>query len=405
MSLPLAGFRVVDLTAVVSGPMATAVLADQGADVIKVEPLPAGDLTRILGSARGGVTSLFETINRGKRSLALDLKQAAGRELLLALVPSADLVVENFRPGAMARLGLGYEELRRVRADLVYVSITGFGPDGPYAGNRVYDAIVQAVSGIAAVQANPERQVPELVRNLICDKVTALTAAQAMTAALLLRQRTGAGSQVSLSMLDASVAFLWPDGFANEMFLPDHNAPELETTPRTHDTYRPLPTRDGAVTLMVVSDSDFAATCRALNRPDLIADPRFATVRIRRQHSGEMVGLLAAEIARFDTATVVRRMAEEDAPCARVNRRDEVRHDPQVRHNRIVVEVEHPRAGKIALARPAAVFGGQPSAPRDSAPLLGEHTREILAELGVGAERVRSLLEHKTIQLADGAPT
>ena len=383
MSQPLAGVRVVDLTAVVSGPMATCLLADQGADVIKVEPILGGDLTRVLGSQRGGITSLYETINRGKRSIAIDLKSERGRDLLLELVRSADLFAENFRPGALARLGLGYQQLSATKPDLIYVSITGFGPDGPYSGQRVYDAIVQAVSGMAAVQANPETNHAELVRNLVCDKVTALTAAQAMTAALFERSNTGRGCHVQLSMLDAAIAFLWPDGFSNEMFLPDPDVGEIELTPRAN-SYRPHPTHDGgAVCLMAVSDTDFQATCRALDCPEMIDDPRFAKVRDRRQHNVELATLFSHHCARFTADDLVRRMAAEGAPCAKVNSREEVARDPQVVHNDIVIEMEHPAAGRIHVARAAAVFHGNRSRPALPGPGHGEHTDEILAELGI----------------------
>ncbi len=393
---PLHGFRVVDLTAIVSGPMATQILADQGADVIKVEPLPGGELTRLLGTQRGGITSLYETINRGKRSVGLDLKQERGRELFLDLVRTADVVAENFRPGAMQRLGLGEERLREVKPDLVYVSISGFGPSGPYAGQKVYDSIVQAVSGFAAVQGNPETGVPELVRNLVCDKVTALTAAQAITAALLRKAQTGEGSRVELAMLDAALAFLFPDGFNNEMFLEDEEAGEAELTPRS-DSYKPYLTCDGAVTLMMVSDADFAGTCRAVERTELIDDPRFATVRARRQNNRELRAEMEAALGVMETAVVLERMEQEEAPCAKVNTRLDVMVDPQVEHNATLVEMRHPAAGKIVVARAAAVFDGQPYEPVDVSPGFAEHTDEVLRELGLSAGDLLGLRDRRVI--------
>ena len=389
-NLPLSGFRIVDLTAVVSGPMATQVLADQGADVIKIEPLPGGELTRLLGTRRGEVISLFETINKGKRSMGLDLKQEQGKALLARLIGTADVLVENFRPGALERLGFGADRLRGLKPDLVYVSITGFGPDGPYAGQRVYDAIVQAVSGMAAVQGNPDTGIPELVRNLVCDKVTALTAAQAITAALLRRVQTGKGARVELSMLDAAVAFLFPDGFGNEMFLPDSEFGPAEETPRT-DTYKPYLTTDGAVTLMIVSDKDWSGTCRAVRRVDLIDDPRFLDVRTRRQNPMEIREHMEKAIAGFTTADLMRRMEAEEAPCAPVNSRAGVLEDPQVVHNRTVSELDHPRGGRMVVARAPAVFDGVPQETPGISPGFAEHTAEVLEELGLGAGQIAAL--------------
>ncbi|MDZ7824954.1 MAG: CoA transferase [Gammaproteobacteria bacterium] len=203
---PLAGVRVVDLTSMISGPVATMMLADQGADVIKVEP-PGGDLVRAMGANRGGVSATFVSANRSKRSVVLDLKTDAGLDALKRLVRTADVFVQNFRPGAIERMGLGEDVLRAEREDLVYVSISGFGEQGPYAGNRVYDPVIQALSGLAAIQADADGRPQHGLRTIIPDKLTAVTAAQAITAALFARERSGRGQHVRLAMLDATVAF------------------------------------------------------------------------------------------------------------------------------------------------------------------------------------------------------
>ena len=205
---PLAGIKVIDLLAVVSGPMAAGLLADQGAEVIKVEPRQ-GDLTRLIGPAKGDISAIFAAINRGKRSIVLDLKQAAACAVLHDLLGDADVVIENFRPGAMARLGFGYEAVAAVNPRIVYLSISGFGQTGPNAQVRVYDPVIQAASGMADAHPNPADGEPQLLQTLVCDKVTALTASQAITAALFARERSGHGQKIELSMLDAAVAFLW----------------------------------------------------------------------------------------------------------------------------------------------------------------------------------------------------
>ena len=206
MRAPLHGIRIIDLSAVVSGPMATGILADQGADVIKIEP-PKGDLTRVIGPAQGDISALFASINRGKRSLVLDLKHPAGKAILRELLAGADALVENFRPGALDRLGFSFEVLQQINPRLVCLSIAGFGHSGPMAGYRVYDPVIQAVSGFADAHPDPDTGEPRLLQTLLCDKVTALTAAQALTAALLARGPEGRGQRIELSMLDAALAF------------------------------------------------------------------------------------------------------------------------------------------------------------------------------------------------------
>ena len=221
MDGPLEGYRIVDLTAMVSGPIATMMLAEQGADVIKIEPPGQGDLVRAIGNARSGITPLFATSNRSKRSVVIDLKQSQGVALLKRLVSTADVFVQNFRPGTAGRMGIGESVLRAVAPDLIYVSISGFGENGPYAQQRVYDPIIQARSGLAAMQRDRETGRPRMVRTIMADKLTALTAAQAMTAALLARERTGEGQHVRLAMLDAMISFLWPEGMMHYTFVRD----------------------------------------------------------------------------------------------------------------------------------------------------------------------------------------
>ncbi|HXR25918.1 MAG TPA: CoA transferase, partial [Candidatus Binataceae bacterium] len=255
----LDGFRIIDLTQMVSGPMATMMLADQGADVIKVEPPGTGDLTRALAGRRRGMSPPFAVINRNKRSVVIDLKTARGLELMKQLVAGADVFIQNFRPGAVERMGLGEPALRAIKPDLVYVSISGFGESGPYVHKRTYDPVIQALSGLASIQGDPGGR-PRMMRVIVPDKVTALTAAQAITAALLARERTGKGQHVRLAMLDAVVAFMWPESMASHTFV-DTN----------HVVTRPLNTRDlifettdGYITCGAISDSEWAGLCRAL---------------------------------------------------------------------------------------------------------------------------------------------
>ncbi len=384
----LEGVRVVDLTSMISGPLATMLLGDQGADVIKVEPPGTGDLVRRLGIERGGMTPTFATSNRNKRSVVIDLKSAEGPGVLQRLVAGADVFVQNFRPGAAERMGIGEQALRRLRPDLVYVSISGFGESGPYAGKRVYDPLVQALSGLADVQADRETGRPRMVRLIVPDKVTALTAAQAITAALFARERSGRGQHVRLAMLDAMVAFLWPEGMAAYTFLDD-----VREGRRAGRLAQDLvfETADGFITVGAVSNDEWRGLARAAGRPAWIEDERFATPAARVAHAELRFALLAEVLRERPSAEWLERFEAEQVPCAPVLRRRELASHPQVRANELVVEGEHPRSGRVRQPRPAARFDETPAAIRRPAPALGEHTDEVLAELGYAPGEIAAL--------------
>lgn len=298
---PLNGFRIIDLTQMISGPMATMILADQGADVIKVEPAGTGDLTRALAGRRRGMSPTFAVANRNKRSVAINLKDGRGVDLLKRMVAQADLFVQNFRPGTVERMGIGEEALRAVKPDLVYVSISGFGERGPYVNKRTYDPVIQALSGLASIQGDPESGRPRMLRVIVPDKVTALTAAQAMTAALLARERTGKGQHVRLAMLDAVIAFHWPESMAAYTFMGPEKA--ITRPPNTKDLV--FETADGYITCGAVSDSEWEGLCRALGRPQWLADERFKTPAGRVKFADARLEL-AAEVLK---TKMFRRMA------------------------------------------------------------------------------------------------
>jgi crotonobetainyl-CoA:carnitine CoA-transferase CaiB-like acyl-CoA transferase len=384
---PLEGFRVVDVTAYIAGPLATMVLADQGADVIKVEPPGVGDMLRLLGSARGGMSAFFATSNRGKRSLVLNLRDERGRDLLRRLVATADVFVQNFRPGVVERLGIDPAALSAIRPDLVYVSISGFGEEGPYVRRPVYDNVIQALSGMAAAQAHPESGEPDLVRHVVCDKATALTAAQAITAALLARERGAGGQHVRLAMLDAAVAFFWPDGMINHTWLGDG----VLAMPPLASYYRTVPTADGHLTVTAITDAQFAGACRAVGRPELADDPRFRTLPGRVSHIREIVEEFGEILRTRPTAEWCERFEKEDVPHAPVNPLERLHEDPQLVANGTLLEHQHPRAGRLREPRPAARFEKTPAGVRGHAPSLGEHTEAVLGELGLGAEHVAAL--------------
>jgi len=383
---PLAGYRIIDVTQMLSGPMATMMLADQGADVIKVEPPSTGDLTRALGGGSRGMAPTFATINRNKRSVVLNLKDRRGIELLERLVAGADLFVQNFRPGVADRMGIGEAALRRIKPNLVYVSISGFGESGPYVHKRVYDPVIQALSGLASIQGDPVTGRPRMIRLIVPDKVTALTAAQAMTAALLARERTGAGQHVRLAMLDAVIAFLWPEGMARHTFI--GSAPVV-VRPDARDLV--FETADGYITVGAVSDAEWAGLTHALGHPEWLDDPRFQTPAGRVKHADARLELTAEVLKTRTSAEWLARLEAEDVPCAPVLSRAEVIADAQVATNELIVESDHPQAGRMRQPRPAARFERTPAEIRSPAPLLGEHTDAVLAELGISPEQLAVL--------------
>lgn len=384
---PLDGYRVVDLTSMISGPLATMILADQGADVIKVENPDGGDHTRAANNRRNGFSASFLNNNRNKRSVALDLKDPGAVRALLRLAATADVFVQNFRPGVAERVGLGEAAVRAVSPRVVYVSISGFGESGPYAQKPVYDPLVQAVSGLASIQAGSDAERPRLVRTIVPDKVTALSAAQAITAALLARERTGQGQHVRLSMLDAVVAFLWASDMGSQTFVGEA-IPQQEAASFIDLIYE---TATSPISAAVQTNREWLALTRALDKPEWLEDPRFKTPALRQRHINERLAMIQEVLLTRSAEEWLDRLERAGVPCAPVLTRTATLSNPQVVANAIVAEAEHPRAGRLRQARPAARFSATPASIRRGGPGLGEHTAEVLAELGCSGAEIEAL--------------
>jgi len=375
--LPLEGIRVIEAAQMIAGPLAGMVLAEQGAEVIKVEvPDGVGDRMRMLGTRRGDVSALFHGVNRGKRSIALDTKTDEGLAALRKLCATADVFLQNFRPGAAERMGIGESALRAENPDLIYVSVSGFGPTGPRADEKVYDYVIQAMTGMAALQTDLDGA-PTLTRQFVVDKVTALTAAQAITAALFQRERGGGGQHLRLAMLDVALWFFWPDGHMDRTLLGD----DISHAPHFSARYDVKATSDGHVALIAMGNRSWPSLCAAFC-PDWLDDPRFASMEDRERNADALSLEFAYTIAKLSTAECLERMRANDVPGAAVTSLDAVPDDPQIMHNGSLVVHENGPAGRLREALPPVAFGGAERSVAGPAPHLGEHTDDVLASLG-----------------------
>lgn len=384
---PLHGFKVIDLTSMISGPLAGMILADQGADVIKVEPA-GGDSTRGLWTAHQGLSASFLNNNRNKRSIVLDLKHADGKAALLRLIAGADVVLQNFRPGVVDRLGIGYEHAKAVKPDIVYMSITGFGETGPYAHKPVFDPLVQSLTGLTTVQAGSDERRPALVRTILPDKLTAFTASQSITAALLARSRTGEGQHVHLSMLDTVVSFLWSSDMGGHTFV--GNELEAETAQSFIDLI--YETSDGYLSCAAFRRVDWEKLSDALEQPQWRDDERFLNSAGLEKFKEARLKMTQDVLKTRTTAEWIARLEEYDVPCAPVLTRTEMRQHPQIEANGIVEINTHPVAGQLRQTRHAARFDGTATEHRRGAPLLAEHTTDVLAENGFSETEIEALL-------------
>ncbi len=384
---PLHGYRVVDLTSNVSGPLATMILGDQGADVIKVEAPDGGDHTRAGADRRTGFSASFLNNNRNKRSIVLDLKTQRGLKAVMRLAAGADVFVQNFRPGVADRLGVGEEAVRAVSPRILYVSISGFGETGPYAAKPAYDPVIQGFSGLATVQAGSDEARPRLLRTILPDKLTAITASQAITAALLARERTGEGQHIRLSMLEAVLAFLWSSDMGSQTFVAD--VPARQEAASAIDLI--YETADGYITAAALTDRQWAGLACAVERPEWLEDERFRTSALRQKNIDARLQVTQDALIARSTADWLERLTAAGVPCAPVLTRNEVIRHPQVQQMEIVIETEHPAAGCLRQSRPAARFSRTPAVIRRGAPGLGEHTEEILADLGYSTAEIVQL--------------
>ena len=393
---PLEGIKILDLTSMVSGPMGAMILADQGAEVIKVEPL-AGDQLRHMAATHNGVNAPFYSCNRGKKSLAIDLKSKEGKEILNKLVEQSDVFMQNFRPGTIERMGFGYEELKKINPKLIFLSISGFGNKGPYAQSRVYDPVIQALSGATDIQADRDTGTPKMFRIVVADKVTSLTASQAVSSALYAREKTSQGQHIKLSMLDSVIAFFWPEGMTGLVF--EENEFDVRKLQGSQDLI--YQAKDRYITAGAVSDAEWMGMCKALNMEELIEDERFSTSSARVINAEERKQITGAEIKKWNSEDILERFQAEGVPSAPLLDRMELMHHEQIIANKTILREHYKGFGEVRQAKPAAYFENTPSEITRPAPKLGEHGKEIVLSLGYDEEHLKKLVMEKRIALSD----
>ena len=394
MTGPMQGIKVLDLSIALTGPYAAALLADQGADVIKVERPGIGDIARWVGVAVNGMSSLYLVCNRGKRSIVVDIQQPAGADLVRRLAAESDVVVQNFRPGVLAGLGLGYDDIKALNPGIVYASLSGFGSVGPYRDRSAYDTVIQAYAGLAANQADPHDGAPVFLRQTAADKITALYASQAITAALFHRGNGGGGQHVELSMTDAVVSFLWADSAANEVLLESDHSQNSSFVAG----FRPMRFSDGWGIVTPTSDHDFAGMCKGLGVSGY-DDPRIATIGERIKHREllePIMDMCYAMAANMTMAEATANFEAERVPFAMILTPEELTKDPHAVAIGLFKESLHPVVGRVRLPRHPAQFGDTPAVLGTGAPALGEHTDEVLTELGLG-DQIPALRAEKVV--------
>jgi crotonobetainyl-CoA:carnitine CoA-transferase CaiB-like acyl-CoA transferase len=398
MSGPLAGVRVLDLTTVVMGPYATQILADFGADVVKVEP-PGGDVMRYAWPYRNpGMGHIFLNANRNKRSIVLDLKQPAARGACLALAKRADVLVYNIRPQAMARLRLSYDDVCSANPRLIYVGCFGYSQRGPYAAKAAYDDLIQGAAGIPALLKMQGAETPRYAPIIVADRSVGQQVASAVSAALYYREKTGKGQRVDVPMFEHLLQIVLGEHLGGYTFEPQHGEPGYARM--LAPDRRPYPTKDGYVCTLIYNDKQWAAFFKVIGRPDMAADARFATQEVRSKNYDIAYAFVADELRKRTTAQWIEALEAADIPVQRMNSLADIVADPHLAATGYFRSVEHPSEGPIRSMAVPSEWSASPPEYRRHAPRLGEHTREVLCEAGLADDAIEELLRAKAAMQA-----
>jgi formyl-CoA transferase len=392
---PLSGVRVLDLSRVLAGPYCTMILGDLGADVIKVEQPGKGDDTRAWGPPWAGTESAyFLTVNRNKRGITVDLKSPAGQQIIRDLAAQSDIVVENFKLGTLERMGIGYEQLREVNPRLIWATVSGYGPDGPWADRPGYDFIVQGESGIMAITGEVDGD-PMKVGVAIVDVTTGMFTVIAILAALRARDESGVGQRVDTSLLTSAVA--WLANVGQSHLVSGKPARRYGNAHASIVPYQVFKARDQHLTIGVGNDRQFASLCGVLSIPEIASDPRFATNPLRVENRDELVDILQARFETDDAETWLEACYRAGIPSGKINTVEQVFEHPQVLARDMLVQIEHSQAGMLKMAGIPYQLSGTPATIRLAPPTLGQHTDEVLRELGRSDDEIRRLHESSVI--------
>ena len=383
MSGPYKSVRVLELTSTVSGPFAGMMLADQGADVIKIEPPGIGDLARFMGTIKDGMGAMFSTLNRNKKCICLDFKNEEDLEVLKKLVSTADVLIENYRPGIVKKLGIDYESLSKINPDLIYCSISGYGQSGPYKEKKVYDPLIQGTVGIPLAQNN---QSPELIRTIIYDKVTGLTSAQAISAALYQKAIGEGGQYLPISMMESALYYNWPDLMMNYTF--DEGGVNIGELADLFEVYE---TNDGGVVLIIIANDEvFTKFCTVFDL-SLHLDEKYNNLVSRIINKEELTIEINKVTRSLSSKELEDKMDHEGISASICNELNEVYKDPQVVEQGSITEIDHPELGIMRMPKPPANLKGQSSFPRSLAPILGYDNREVLSSINIDDDTIQRM--------------
>ena len=368
---PLEGIKIIEISTIITASLSAMMLADQGAEVVKIEQTGFGDPLRYLGTQKGGMSAIFANVNRGKSSVELDLKKEADLNFAKKLISEADVLLNNFRPGVMESLGISKEECKKINEDLIYVAITGFGKKGSFSNKPAYDHVVQAMSGATAIQSDLEK--PQYMKTLLCDKITAYTATQSICSALYKREKTGEASSIDLSMLDASMFFLWPDGMMNNTLLDDdvHNLPPLTAS------YNMYECKDGSISIAAMLDKHWHGIFKAVDKPELIDDERYSSAAERSKNFIQLLELVSL-FKNYSVEEMFNRLTENDVPCSKNLTLEQAITNQQVKDNDLVTEQNTETQGMVRMIRYPALFDEEKLINNKPAPKLGEDNKKLL---------------------------
>ena len=387
-SQPLAGIKVIELSNMITCSLAAMTMSSQGAQVIKVEPPIMGDKMRPLGTQKNGVSGFFHNCNRGKRSLAVDLKSNAGIKAVKELVMQSDVLLHNYRPGVMDRLGLGSDVLRKLNPKLIYVAVSGFGTKGPMADLPAFDHVIQGLAGFTDLQSSEENSF-DFIKTFICDKVTAYTVGQAATAALLARASTNEGQHIDISMLHACLAFMWPDGMMHKT-LKDED--RFKMSPGS-DYFETINYKDGGVAVAPLSDEHWNTLLPMLGYPELLNTPLYASIASRMTNMDQVMKVLREPRNDIGVKKAMEILIAADVPCSPCTKREDLESVDQIKAIGALETYVTKTMGELTVTTPPILFEGKKTSQAQPSPLLGEHSKEILQELGWKQSFINSLIE------------